>query len=116
MTPDPGRAMRVLSRPGFVEARRIPGLRAVAILEAGIKTPGGAASGTGTDRLAVAAASGASPLRFAGLHTALGEAVGRAALGPGRSEPRAVSRRSYASPGIRSADAARAGYSAEMTP
>ena len=56
--------------------------RAVAVLEAGTVSPvtGLAASGTGTDCIAVAAPLGASELAYAGKHTAMGECVGRAVL------------------------------------
>lgn len=53
--------------------------RTAAVIEAGLDLPTGRATGTGTDCIAVAAADGdAAPTAFAGLHTALGEAVGRA--------------------------------------
>lgn len=72
--------------------------RTLALLDAELATPGGAATGTGTDCVVVAAASGggssgggssggassgAAPSRgaaHAGKHTAIGEAIGRATL------------------------------------
>ncbi|MEO0772250.1 MAG: adenosylcobinamide amidohydrolase [Pseudomonadota bacterium] len=51
--------------------------RTTAVIEAGHKTPMGLTTGTGTDCVAVAAPQG--DMRYAGLHTAVGEAVGRAA-------------------------------------
>ncbi|MEO0372741.1 MAG: adenosylcobinamide amidohydrolase [Pseudomonadota bacterium] len=50
--------------------------RTAAVIEAGHTTPKGVTTGTGTDCVAVAAAEGDT--RYAGLHTAVGEAVGRA--------------------------------------
>ena len=52
--------------------------RTAAVMDAGFDLPGGGgtATGTGTDCVAVAAPSGANP--YAGLHTATGEAIGRA--------------------------------------
>ena len=50
--------------------------RTLAIVEAGCVVTTGVATGTGTDCVAVAAAPG--DMRYAGLHTSLGEAVGRA--------------------------------------
>jgi adenosylcobinamide amidohydrolase len=50
--------------------------RTAAVMEAGLRLAGGVATGTGTDCLAVAAPSG--NIRHAGLHTDVGEAVGRA--------------------------------------
>ncbi len=49
--------------------------RTVAVLETGLDLPTGRASGTGTDCIAIAAPQGT--LSYAGMHTALGEAVGR---------------------------------------
>ncbi|MET4102156.1 adenosylcobinamide amidohydrolase [Roseovarius sp. MBR-78] len=69
---------------GLTEAARIEALsiitqaRTAAILAAGIALPTGPATGTGTDCIALAAPEGAT--RYAGLHTAVGEAVGRAVL------------------------------------
>lgn len=50
--------------------------RTLAIFEAAHDLPTGRATGTGTDCIAVAAPPGDQP--FAGMHTAVGEAVGRA--------------------------------------
>lgn len=50
--------------------------RTAAVMDAGHATPHGATTGTGTDCVAVAGPVG--DLRYAGLHTGLGEAVGRA--------------------------------------
>jgi adenosylcobinamide amidohydrolase len=52
--------------------------RTVAVTEAGFALPSGPATGTGTDCIAIAATAGT--LRYAGLHTALGEAIGRSVL------------------------------------
>lgn len=54
--------------------------RTAAILAEGHALPGGIASGTGTDCIALASAPEGPRLSFAGLHTALGEAIGRAVL------------------------------------
>ena len=51
--------------------------RTTAVMEMGNALPTGLATGTGTDCIAVAAPPGDAP--FAGMHTAVGEAVGRAA-------------------------------------
>ena len=51
--------------------------RTAAIIEAGHDLPTGRATGTGTDCIAVAAPPGDQP--FAGMHTPVGEAAGRAA-------------------------------------
>jgi len=51
--------------------------RTAAIIEAGHDLPTGRATGTGTDCIAVAAPPGDQP--FAGMHTQVGEAAGRAA-------------------------------------
>jgi adenosylcobinamide amidohydrolase len=67
---------------GLTEAARLEALsiavqaRTAAILDVGIPAGERSATGTGTDCLAVAAPSG--NLRHAGLHTDVGEAVGRA--------------------------------------
>lgn len=51
--------------------------RTAAVIDCGLRLPDGRrATGTGTDCMAVAADIG--PVAFAGLHTALGEAIGRA--------------------------------------
>lgn len=51
--------------------------RTAAVMEVGHETPKGLTTGTGTDCVAVAAPHGDT--RYAGLHTAVGEAVGDAA-------------------------------------
>jgi len=51
--------------------------RTAAVIDTGHALPCGRATGTGTDCVAVAAPPGEQP--FAGMHTALGEAAGRAA-------------------------------------
>jgi len=50
--------------------------RTTAVIETGYTLPSGVATGTGTDCIAVAAPPGGTP--YAGLHTPVGEAVGRA--------------------------------------
>ncbi|MDZ7708792.1 MAG: adenosylcobinamide amidohydrolase [Roseovarius sp.] len=66
----------------LTEAARLEALsiatqaRTAAILSAGITLPTGPATGTGTDCIAIAAPEGDT--RYAGLHTGVGEAVGRA--------------------------------------
>lgn len=50
--------------------------RTAAVIEAGLDLPSGRATGTGTDCIAVAAPAGEA--LFAGKHTAIGEAAGRA--------------------------------------
>lgn len=50
--------------------------RTAAVMEAGLSFPHGPVTGTGTDCLALAAPDGAQ--EYAGLHTALGEAIGAA--------------------------------------
>ncbi len=52
--------------------------RTAAILDSGTRRAGVAVTGTGTDCIVVAAPDGANGVPFAGLHTALGEAVGDA--------------------------------------
>ena len=56
--------------------------RTLAVLEAGFATgpDGAAATGTGTDCVVIASPIGWDEAVFAGLHTALGEAVGAAVL------------------------------------
>lgn len=69
---------RPLSDIGLLEAQSVATqARTAAIIAAGHIVPGGAiATGTGTDCIAVAAPPGAQD--YAGLHTAIGEAIGRA--------------------------------------
>jgi adenosylcobinamide amidohydrolase len=74
----------VISDTGMTQAARLEALsiatqaRTVAVMQSGLKLPGGTATGTGTDCIAVASPAG--PAAYAGLHTALGEAVGQAVL------------------------------------
>jgi adenosylcobinamide amidohydrolase len=69
---------------GLAEAARIEALsiiaqaRTAALLHSGLRLPTGPVTGTGTDCIALAAPEGAT--RYAGLHTATGEAIGRAVL------------------------------------
>lgn len=67
-----------LSDTGLLEAQSIATqARTAAIIATGHRVPGGAiATGTGTDCIAVAAPPGVQD--YAGLHTAQGEAIGRA--------------------------------------
>lgn len=66
-----------LTETAMIEALTIAAeARTLAVLEAGIQLPGGLATGTGTDCIALACDAGDSG--FAGLHTPLGEAIGRA--------------------------------------
>lgn len=67
-----------LSDAALIEALSIvTEARTLAVIEAGLLLPTGIATGTGTDCITVAAPPGTA--RFAGLHTALGEAIGKAA-------------------------------------
>ena len=67
---------------GLTEAARLETMsivvqaRTAAIVDASVRLPPGLATGTGTDCVAVAAPEGQA--QYAGLHTAIGEAVGRA--------------------------------------
>jgi adenosylcobinamide amidohydrolase len=69
---------------GLTEGARIEALsiiaqaRTAALMESGLRLSTGPVTGTGTDCVALAAPEGAT--RYAGLHTATGEAVGRAVL------------------------------------
>ena len=68
-----------MSDTGLLEALSIATeARTTAVIEAGHDLPTGIATGTGTDCLVVAAPSG--PNGYAGLHTPVGEALGRAVL------------------------------------
>lgn len=68
---------RPLSQTGLLEALSIATqARTAAMIEAGHILPHGAATGTGTDCIAVAAPEGADD--YAGLHTDTGAALGRA--------------------------------------
>ncbi|WP_289040988.1 adenosylcobinamide amidohydrolase [uncultured Aliiroseovarius sp.] len=65
-----------LNDAGLLEATSIVAqARTAAVMDQGIALPVGIATGTGTDCIAVAAPPGA--LGFAGLHTDIGEAIGR---------------------------------------
>lgn len=66
-----------LTQTGLIEAMSIAvQARTAAVMDAGIALPTGLATGTGTDCVAIAAPDGAKD--YAGLHTATGEAIGRA--------------------------------------
>lgn len=66
-----------LTAAGLIEAMSIAvQARTAAVMDAGFALPNGNATGTGTDCVAVAAPEGATP--YAGLHTAIGEATGKA--------------------------------------
>lgn len=72
----------LLVEDGLTDAAMIEALsivaqaRTAAVIAAGIELPTGRATGTGTDCIAVACDAGGTA--FAGLHTALGEAIGAA--------------------------------------
>ncbi|WP_338091677.1 MULTISPECIES: adenosylcobinamide amidohydrolase [Phaeobacter] len=73
----PLRLSEGLTHAGLIEAMSIAvQARTAAVMEAGIVLPSGTATGSGTDCVAVAAPAGATP--YAGLHTATGEAIGKA--------------------------------------
>ena len=66
-----------LTHAGRIEAMSIAvQARTAAVMDAGIILPSGTATGTGTDCVALAAPAGENP--YAGLHTATGEAIGKA--------------------------------------
>lgn len=68
-----------LSEAARIEALSIiASARTAAIMDAGIDLPTGRATGTGTDCIALATRTDAQSFAFAGMHTALGEALGRA--------------------------------------
>lgn len=70
---------QAISRGAQLEAMAIAAqARTVAVTEVGLPLPAGPATGTGTDCIAIAATPGT--LRYAGLHTALGEAIGQSVL------------------------------------
>lgn len=72
-----------LDDTALLEASSIAGqARTVAILAGGYRPAGvpGPVSGTGTDCVAIATPEGGRTLRYAGLHTAVGEAIGQAVL------------------------------------
>nr|WP_092866523.1 adenosylcobinamide amidohydrolase [Hyphomicrobium facile] len=67
-----------LTEAALIEAITIAAeARTAAILDAGVRRSGVAITGTGTDCIVVAAPRGGS-VRFAGMHTAAGEAIGAA--------------------------------------
>ncbi|WP_096785236.1 adenosylcobinamide amidohydrolase [Rhodobacter sp. CZR27] len=72
----------VVAEAGLTEAAQLEALsiaaeaRTAAVMEAGLVLPTGPATGTGTDCIALACRPG--PMRYAGLHTAVGEAIGAA--------------------------------------
>ncbi|NBR88461.1 MAG: adenosylcobinamide amidohydrolase [Rhodobacteraceae bacterium] len=66
-----------LTEAALIEAMAIAvQARTAAVMDAGVLLPTGRATGTGTDCVGVAAPLGDNP--YAGLHTAVGEAAGRA--------------------------------------
>ncbi|MDA5559061.1 adenosylcobinamide amidohydrolase [Shimia sp. MMG029] len=66
-----------MTQAGLLEAMSIAvQARTAAVMDAGFRVPTGVATGTGTDCVAIAAPEGDQ--LYAGLHTAIGEAVGRA--------------------------------------
>lgn len=68
---------RPLTDPALIEALSIIAqARTAAIIDTGHTLPGGIATGTGTDCIAIAAPHGNG--LYAGLHTPVGEALGRA--------------------------------------
>lgn len=70
---------RPLTEAAFVETVSIvTQARTAAVLDARVIRAGVAVTGTGTDCIVVAAPEGPDGARFAGLHTAVGEAVGDA--------------------------------------
>ncbi|MBS0521283.1 MAG: adenosylcobinamide amidohydrolase [Proteobacteria bacterium] len=71
-----------LTEGAFLEAISIVAqARTVALLEARHSIDGAPISGTGTDCIVIAAPVSGAPLAAAGLHTAVGEAVGAATYG-----------------------------------
>ncbi len=75
------RVDRALTDPALVEATAVATqARTLAVREAGLRSTRstGAASGTGTDCVAVACLDGADPLDYAGMHTDVGSAIGGA--------------------------------------
>lgn len=68
-----------LGEPVLVEALSIAAqARTAAVMDAGLDLPTGRATGTGTDCIVLAARVAGPPLPHAGMHTDLGEALGRA--------------------------------------
>lgn len=70
---------RPLSEGAFLETMSVvTQARTAAILEAGVQRDGVTLTGTGTDCIVVSAPTDGACAQFAGLHTAIGEAVGAA--------------------------------------
>lgn len=70
---------RPLTRPALIEALSMAAAaRTAAIMDLGWRIDGGIATGTGTDCIVVAATMGDDELSYAGLHTEVGVALGRA--------------------------------------
>lgn len=68
-----------LSSGAFIELVSIAAMaRTAAILESGVRRNGVAITGTGTDCIVVAAPLSENEVRYAGMHTAIGEAAGAA--------------------------------------
>lgn len=66
-----------LTDAGLIEAvGLVAHARTAAVIEGGLRLRTGIATGTGTDCITVAAPAGDTP--FAGMHTAIGEAIGKA--------------------------------------
>lgn len=77
------RAGVALTEAALLEAASLVAqARTVAIMEAGYRRPGGrhAVTGTGTDCIVMAAPADGAPQAYAGMHTALGEAIGACVL------------------------------------
>ena len=71
------RLNRGLTQAGLLEAMSIAvAARTAAVMETHLRLPSGVATGTGTDCIAIAAPRG--PSDYAGMHTEIGEAIGRA--------------------------------------
>jgi adenosylcobinamide amidohydrolase len=70
---------RPLSDGALIEAVSVATeARTAAVLDAGVRRGGRAITGTGTDCIAVAAPLGEDAIKYAGKHTAVGEAIGAA--------------------------------------
>lgn len=77
-----------LTEPALIEAMSIAvQARTAAVMDAGLPLETGIATGTGTDCVAVASPAGAT--QYAGLHTEVGEAAGRAVYNAVQSGARA---------------------------
>ena len=76
------RSSRPLTDAALLEAASLVAqARTVAILEAGYRRAGGPmVTGTGTDCIVMAAPLGEAPDAYAGMHTAIGEAIGACVL------------------------------------